>query len=81
MVGLIRLAGAVVAVAGPRRYYLVPKYAALPADDDRRRLAILMCAYFHRLTTGPHPAPYTDEDAEAYARYVLAQLDRPASLD
>lgn len=81
MVRLIRLAGSVVAVAGPRHYYLLPEYAVLPGDDRRRRLVVLMCVCWHRASAAPHSALPTDQEVEACARYVLAKLEEPPAAD
>lgn len=76
--GLFALLARVVAVAGPRRCYLMPDTSALPNDDRRRRLVVLMCVRWHRMSSARRSGPLTYQKAEAYARYVLAKLDEAA---
>ncbi len=67
----ISYAGAVAAAAGPTRFYLAPRIAALPDGHPTKRVVAFMCAYAREILTGKLPAPYRDQDAERFARAAL----------
>ena len=74
MTTLIRHRGAIVAVAGPSRYYLAPALARLPVGDRERQLVVLKCEFAHAVASGRVPAPYSDARAEQYAALVQELL-------
>jgi len=67
----ISYAGAVAAAAGPTRFFLAPRIAALPDAHPTKRVVAFMCAYAREILTGQLPAPYSDQDAERFARAAL----------
>lgn len=64
-------ADAVAAAAGPTRFYLAPRIAALPDGHPTKRVVVFMCAYAREILTGRLPGPYRDDDAEHFARTAL----------
>jgi hypothetical protein len=67
--------GELVAVATCRRVFLAPRIAQLPEGDPELRFVAAMCLYSRDVDEGEVPGPYSDEDAELYARCVLIPDD------
>lgn len=67
----ITYAGAVAAAAGATRFHLAPRIAALPDGHPTKRVVAFMCAYAREILTGQLPGPYSDDDAEHFARTAL----------
>jgi hypothetical protein len=80
VVHLICRDGVIVAVAGATRFYLAPDIESRPPDDAERRVAVLMCAYAHRVSAGAVPGPYSDERAELWAKFVLQLIEIEPAL-
>lgn len=62
--------GCTVALAGRERFWLAAHIEALPDGHPHRRHVCLMAVYAHDVLTGDMPGPYTDTDAEHFARLV-----------
>ena len=75
MTTMIRYGGRVVAFVGAKRAYLAPDVEALPDGDETLRIVVLMCQYALEAARSAPPREYRDEDALAFARTALAQLD------
>lgn len=67
----ITYADAVAAAAGPTRFYLAAPIAALPDGHPTKRVVAFMCVYAREILTGRLPGPYSDDDAERFARTAL----------
>jgi hypothetical protein len=67
----IRYRGRLVAGVDAEQAVLMPEIAALERDHPRRVFVAFMCAYAFDVTAGTLPGPYTDEDAELFARCAL----------
>jgi hypothetical protein len=68
---LVLYEGVVVAVAGATRFHLAPQLAEL---DDRHPLVMfvaVMCAYAERVRREQLPGPYTEDEAQLFARAAL----------
>jgi hypothetical protein len=62
--------GRSVAVAGRERFWLAAHIQALPDGHPRRRHVCLMAVYARDILTGDMLGPYTDADADHFARLV-----------
>jgi hypothetical protein len=62
--------GRTVALAGRERFWLVAHIQALPDGHPRRRHVCFMAVYARDVLTGDMPGPYTDSDADHFARLV-----------
>jgi len=72
-VRLIRHQGAICALAGRDRYWLVPSLARLADDHPDRVRVRLMCRYAAAIARGELPGAYTHAAAEAFARAAQAE--------
>jgi hypothetical protein len=63
--------GQTVALAGRERFWLAAHIQTLPDGHARKRHACLMAVYARDVLTGAMPAPYSDADADHFARLVL----------
>jgi hypothetical protein len=63
--------GELVGVATRSRVYLAPQIEALAPGDPKLRFVAAMCLYSRDVDEGKVPGPFTDEDAELYARCLL----------
>jgi hypothetical protein len=63
--------GRTVAACTRRRFFLADDIADRDATDPVVGFVIGMCLYAHLVASGDAPAPYTDDDARAYARDCL----------
>ena len=70
---LIRHRGAICALAGRDRYWLVPSMARLADDHPDRVHVRLMCRYAAAIARGELAGPYTYAGAEAFARAAQAE--------
>lgn len=73
--------GRVAALAVDTRLWLAAHVEALPDGHPRKRWICFMALYARDVLTGVVPGPYTDHDAERYARACLIPrelLERPA---
>ena len=77
---LVSYQGAPVALAGPRRTDLVGELPDLPAGDPDARFALRMTYYAQLVARGELPGPYTDQDAQRFARVALIDPDQLARL-
>jgi hypothetical protein len=62
--------GRTVARAGRERFWLAAHIQALPDGHPRRRHVCFMAVYARDILTGDMPGPYTDTDADHFARLV-----------
>lgn len=62
--------GRTVALAGRERFRLAADIQALPDHHPRRRHVCFMAAYARDILTADMPGPYTDTDADHFARLV-----------
>jgi hypothetical protein len=62
--------GRTVALAGRERFWLAVQIHALPDGHPRRRHVCFMAVYARDILTGDMPGPYTDTDADHFARFV-----------
>lgn len=60
-----------VAIASAERFWLTDDLSALPTGDPLKTWACFMCLYARDVLTGVLPGPYTDADAELFARAAL----------
>src|ERR671916_605488 len=67
--------GQAVALAAPQRLWFAAHIEALPDGHPRKRLVIFMALYAREILTGKIPGPYSDEDAERFARLALVDAD------
>lgn len=76
---MIHYRGELAGFAGATRASLVEAYAHLPPEDPDRRFVLAMAAYASAIANGNVPGPYTDKDAERFARAFLISgpLDGP----
>lgn len=76
---MIHYRGELAGFAGATRASLVEAYAHLPPEHPDRRFVLAMAAYASAIANGNVPGPYTDTDAERYARTFLISgpLDGP----
>jgi hypothetical protein len=63
--------GRTVAACTRRRFFLADDIADRDVNDPIVSFVIAMCLYAHLVASGDAPAPYTDDDARAYARECL----------
>lgn len=63
--------GTIAAIAGPTTFVLAPAIAALPVAHPTTRVVAFMCAFARDVLTGDLPGPYSDNDAERFARWAL----------
>ena len=63
--------GRTVALAARPRFWLAAEIEALPDGDPRKRQVCLMALYARDVLTGAMPGPYTDADADRFARLVV----------
>ncbi len=63
--------GEPVAFVGATRAYLAPSLEDADAGDPLRRFVAGMCLYALDVAAGRLPGPYTDANAERFARCVL----------
>lgn len=68
---MLRYRGRLAGFAGATRASLSNELDALPANDPDRRFVLAMAAYAGAIARGEAPGPYTDADAERYARAFL----------
>lgn len=61
----------VVALAAPTRVWLAAHIEALPTGHPRKRLVAFMAFYARDILNGTLPGPYSDTDAERFARLAL----------
>ena len=59
------------AVVGGTQVFLAPHIAALPAAHPVRRHVVAKAMYALDVANGVKPGPYTEEDAERWARGLL----------
>ena len=67
--------GRPVALAGRTRVWLAPHIDALPRGHPRKCLVAFMALYAPDILTDVMPGPYTDADAERFARLALIDTD------
>jgi len=60
-----------VALVNARHVSFLPTVSDLPANHPRLRLVLYMARYAQLIASGEHPGPYTDPDAERFARAAL----------
>jgi hypothetical protein len=74
--------GRTVALAGRERFWLAAHIQALPDGHPRRRHVCFMAVYARDVLTGDMPGPYTDSDADHFARLVtnVRGCDRVSAL-
>lgn len=60
-----------VAIASAQRFWLTDEIDALPTGDALKTWACFMCLYARDVLSGVLPGPYTDTDAELFARAAL----------
>jgi len=60
-----------VALAAPTRFWLAAHIEALPAGHPRKTHVCFMALYAREVLTRAMPGPYTDKDAERFARLAL----------
>ncbi len=63
--------GRLAAIATPTRVFLDPDVEGLPSGDADMRVIAFKCLYAREVMTGELPGPYTDRDAERFARDCL----------
>jgi hypothetical protein len=63
---------ATVALAGRERFWLAADIEALPDGHPRKRHVAFMALYARDILTGEMPGPYTDTDADRFARLIAA---------
>lgn len=68
---VIRYHGSAVAMAGPHYVTLLEPIADLPPGHPHRRFVAAMLLYSREIDQRRLPGPYTDQDAERYARLLL----------
>lgn len=68
---MIRYEQKIVATTGPTRVSLAPEIEALDDGHPVKRFVALMVLYARDVSTGALPGPYTDQEAEFYARGAL----------
>ena len=64
-----------VALAAPTRFWLAAHIEALPAGHPRKRHVAFMALYARDVLTGAMPGPYSDDDAERFARLALSERE------
>ena len=60
-----------VAIAAAERFWLTDEIDALPTANPLKTWACFMCLYARDVLTGVLPGPYSDADAELFARAAL----------
>ncbi len=60
-----------VAMASAERFWLTDEIDALPTGDPLKTWVCFMCLYARDVLTGVLPGPYSDTDAELFARAAL----------
>jgi hypothetical protein len=65
-------AGRTVALAARARFWLAADIEALPNRDARKRHICFMALYARDVLNGAMPGPYTDTDADRFARLALS---------
>jgi hypothetical protein len=79
---MISYAGELAAFAGRNRIVYVGELADLEPTDPRRRFVHAMGVYAAHVASGELDGPYTDADAELFARTLLIPDElRDADLD
>jgi len=73
---LVTYDGEPVALVNPRHTTLVGQASDHPPNHPLARMATTMAAYAKLITTNTIPGPYTDPDAEHYARTALIDPER-----
>jgi hypothetical protein len=73
-------AGRTVALAARARFWLSADIEALPSGDPRKRHICFMALYARDVLTGAMPGPYTDTDADRFARLALGDGRTPPPL-
>lgn len=63
--------GRLTAIATPTGVFLDPDVEGLPSGDADMRVIAFKCLYAREVMTGELPGPYTDRDAERFARDCL----------
>lgn len=74
---MIRYRGEIVAFATARQITYAGRVADLPATDPLRRFVHAMGVYASHVATGELDGPYTDDEAELFARTLLEGLEQP----
>jgi hypothetical protein len=64
--------GRTVALAARARFWLAAEIEALPDNDPRKRHVCFMAIYARDILSGEMPGPYTDTDADHFARLVTS---------
>ncbi len=67
--------GQPVALAATTRVWLAAHIEALPVGHPRKRLVAFMAFYARDVLDGTLPGPYSDADAERFARLALINTD------
>lgn len=68
-------AGRTVARAGRTRFWFGPSVEELPDGHPRKRWIAFMALYARAVLVGDLAGPYTDDDAERFARACLIPLE------
>ena len=68
--------GQTVALAARARFWLAAHIEALPAGHPDKRHVCFMALYARDVLTGELPGPYSDDDADRFARLALAARQR-----
>ena len=63
--------GQTVALAARERFWLAAHIEALPASHPDKRHVCFMALYARDVLTGDLPGPYSDDDADRFARLAL----------
>ena len=63
--------GQTVALAARARFWLAAHIEALPAGHPDKRHVCFMALYARDVLTGDLPGPYSDDDADRFARLAL----------
>lgn len=76
---MIRYRGDIAAIATARKVFFTGPLAALERDHPDVRFVYAMAIYAAHIRDGDLPGPYTDEDAETFARtYLEPDTEGPA---
>ncbi len=75
---LVSYGGRPVALVNPRHTTLVGRVEHLPPGHWLLRMATAMSQYAELIATNRLPGPYTDGDAEEFARKTLARRSLPS---
>ena len=81
---LVCYQGEPIALAGARDTHLLGQLASAAVGDPDARFALYMVYYAQLIACGQHPGPYTEQDAQRFARAALidpGQLARHTGQD